>query len=420
MRRRRLIALTVLAVAFASTPALGGGGSSRYDVDVLRRVGGEPSLAVSPDGRTVIVTGGAPSIDGMYRSTDAGRTYQRIRPAFARGGNADLDITFVDDRTVVAVDLSVSGDGILVHRSEDRGTTWSTTAINYDLYDRPWVEHAGRTVYVASRGFDQVPYLFVSTDAGKTFGPPVPVVSTDADGVAAVVDAGTILQHIAVDERSGDLYVLKQHGGGLYVSRLGEGASPAFETHLAAPGASARNGFNWMTVDAAGTVYVLAHTIRDSVEGSVLYFSKDRGVTWSDGVEIGSPDEGRTTAFGAIDGGASGTLAFTYLIGAEGRPSAEAQDWYAEVARVRHADTDEPVLDRARPLAKPVHTEEICSMGLLCGPESNRNLLDYVSTEMTRDGVIYAVVGSDGPATGDSPAVGMRGVTGVVLRSRTR
>ncbi|HVE64416.1 MAG TPA: hypothetical protein VNB94_11525 [Mycobacteriales bacterium] len=48
------------------------------------------------------------------------------------------------------------------------------------------------------------------------------------------------------------------------------------------------------------------------------------------------------------------------------------------------------------------------------------NLLDFVSTDVTVDGTVYAVVGSDGPATGDDASTGSAGVPGVVLRSTRR
>ena len=84
--------------------------------------------------------------------------------------------------------------------------------------------------------------------------------------------------------------------------------------------------------------------------------------------------------FGAIAAGTPGTLAMVYLRGSIADPGL-AQNWYAEVARVTAADTGNPRVQRVRPVAKPIHTEDICFYGILCGFPgfgNNRDLLDYI------------------------------------------
>jgi hypothetical protein len=66
-----------------------------------------------------------------------------------------------------------------------------------------------------------------------------------------------------------------------------------------------------------------------------------------------------------------------------------------------------------------MHTADICSSGVLCTPPHNRTLLDYISTDITKDGRIFAVVASDGPATGDRSGQ-TRLPTGLVFRSARR
>lgn len=417
MRKLSLARFAVVSVAAASLAAVPADAAPpRYTVTTLRGLGGEPGIAVSPSGRTVLVAGLAENPAALFRSTDSGRRFTRLRPSFGAVGGADFDFVFLDDRTVVAADLAFS-NGLYVHRSEDAGTTWTSLHIRHDLYDRPWIAAHGRTVYVVARGFDQVPYVYVSRDGGRSFDPPALLYSPDVEPLPTSFLVTTIVQHLATDRRTGTLYVLHQHDQGLYVSRL-DGTGPAGPRFVArkVTNATADNGFNWLTTDAAGHVYVLSHEVRDGVAGSRLYASRDRGATWSAGVDLGPRDE--TTAFGAIAGGGAGRLSFVYLRGDGGLPDTK-QDWWAEIAIVTKADTARPVVTRFRPVAKPVHQEEICSMGVLCGEDANRNLLDFVSTAIAPDGTAYAVVASDGPATGNTPADG-RDIGGLVFRLRPR
>ncbi|HVE97720.1 MAG TPA: sialidase family protein [Mycobacteriales bacterium] len=414
-RRRPVIAACALVLLGAAAPAVSAPrGRPGYAVDVLRKVGGEPSVAVSPDGRTVLVTGPASARRGLHRSTDGGRTYH-LTPAFQRFGGQDVDLAFVDSTRVVMADLALDGSGILVHRSADRGATWTTATINQDLYDRPWIAAFGETVYVAARGFDQVSYLYTSTDGGQTFGPPAVIVGTEASGPGPADAVGVVIQDLVVDEVTGDLYVLKLHTTGIYVSRLVPGAVPRFDSRLITREWT-DIGFNSMTVDPAGTVYMLSHEESDGVLASVLYHSTDRGRTWSAGVDVADSRDGGSV-FGAIDAGPTGVLSLVHLRG-QGKPNTVAQDWHAEVGVIRRADTDRPAVTLVRPLRAPIHQKDICGLGIACAGGQNRNLLEFISTSMTAKGVVHAVVGSDGPATGDSPSVGKTGVTAVVFRSR--
>ena len=51
--------------------------------------------------------------------------------------------------------------------------------IDEDQYDRPWLAVFHRHVYVVAKGFDGIPYCYVSADGGKSFGPvPIPIYGT--------------------------------------------------------------------------------------------------------------------------------------------------------------------------------------------------------------------------------------------------
>ncbi len=119
---------------------------------------------------------------------------------------------------------------MLVHRSTDRGSTWTTTSLNNDVYDRPWIAHRGNSVFILTRGFDQVPYLYSSTDGGQSFGPPVVVLGSDPSGSADGDLGSVVLQHLSVGA-DGTLYVLQERTAGIYVSRLVPGLAARFVTY---------------------------------------------------------------------------------------------------------------------------------------------------------------------------------------------
>jgi hypothetical protein len=426
-----LVAAAVPVVARAASPA-----APVFARTVLAKAGGEPNVAVSPSGRTVLADGldGGKDPAALFRSTDSGRHFTRLHPSLPKVGGSDWDMHFLNERTVIAADLSL-GEGIYVDVSRDAGTTWTQSTILMDVYDRPWVGGHGESVYVIAKGFDAVPYFFESTDLGKTFKPPVPlygtgVVPSEAGGTsptpaeALVTNQNAYVDNLTVDERTGDVYVLygidspqtysqtKPLGtpSRLYVAHLEDGPGGVRQmvshpVYLGGAGDAFYAGFNWMAVDQASTLYVSGNGLHNGHQSAFLSYSKDHGKTWSPLVDVGTPKV--ASVYGAIAGGAKGTLSLVYYEGTKTDPNV-AQSWYATMARITGADTAKPKVQRVRAVAQPVHTKDICLDGIVCGLPGfgdNRDLLDYIDNAVGPDGSAWAVVASDGPATKDADGV---------------
>lgn len=432
--RRHLSLLAVAAVAATAAPLVAHAtatNSVRTANTVFTRAGGEPNVTVSPSGKYVLADGLNAAPSELYRSTDYGKHFTLAVPQVPQSGGEDFDMHFIDEHTVVAVDLSL-GTGIYVDVSRDAGAHWTQSTIDMDVYDRPWVGAHGHDLYVVAKGFDAVPYLYSSHDLGKTFDPlPIPLYGTspipvEAGGTAPtptdalVTNQNAYVDNLTVDPKTGDVYVL--YGidppesypsspplgapSRLYVAHLVNGA---MVSHPVTPGGGANAdafyaGFNWMTEDAAGTLYVAGNGKHNGGQGvhqaPWMSYSKDKGATWSKLVDLGTP--GHASVYGAIAGGAKGKLGLVYYEGA-GTDSSKAQNWYATMAWVTNADTARPAIVRERVVAKPVHNSDICLDGILCGVPgfgNNRNLLDYIDNTIGPDGKMWAVFASDGPATG--------------------
>jgi hypothetical protein len=444
--RTRSVAIATLAALFSGAiglvvaPTAGAEGEQPtepvYQVTKLASAGGEPNVSISPDGQTVLVDGLGGNPVTYFRSTNGGATFTKVAVNTPKKGGGDWDMHWLNDTTVIAADLSL-GTGIYIDRSTDRGLTWTQTTINQDVYDRPWVAVAGNKVYVIAKGFDSVPYCYISSDGGQTFAQtPVPiygqgVVPGAAGGgsptpVEAFSAQNAYIDHAVTDPTTGDLYVLFGLDGEdtysqsapfgtpsrLYVAHLTQGlAGPQFETHaviLGHAGDNFINGFNWMTIDHAGTQYVLGNGDHAGHQSTWLSYSKDHGVTWSPLKDVGEP--GGNNVYGSIAAGSPGNLALVYLRGTQSTPGV-AQPWRAIVAQVAGADTPTPTVRfAADPIGGAIHTADICMDGLLCGTVppfgDNRNLLDYIYNAVAPDGNAIAVVPSDGPASGGNGSSG--------------
>ena len=433
----------VMAVSMIVPLAARASGAT-YAATVLPGAGGEPNVSVSPSGKYVLADGlGNDAPATLYRSTDYGRTFHRITPAFPKTGGGDWDMRWLDDKHVIAADLTI-GNGIYIDRSSDGGLHWQQTQLNEDVYDRPWLDHFGtKQVYVVTKGFDGIPYLYRSTDGGVTFNTaplPIPLptliygtgttpaaLGGTSPNAAELVYGGqnAYVDHLVIDQHTGDVYVLYGLSGEdtfspseplgassrLYVAHLENGAMVSHLVYSGPADAECLGGFNWLAVDQVSNVYALANCRAGGRWSTRLSFSKNHGKTWSKLVDVGPA--GAANVYGSIAGGSAGMLSLVYLRGSKTDPS-QAQNWYVEMEGIAGANTSQPSISRVRPIAKPMHTQDICFDGILCGVPGfgqNRALLDYIWNAVDPKGNAYAVIASDGPASGKS-----RGVSVIVLR----
>jgi hypothetical protein len=395
---------------------------------VFKKAGGEPNIAISPSGKYLLADGlgGEPSGQpaNLLRSTDFGQTFLSITPTFPNVGQGDFDIHFLDEHTVIAADLatlSLPANGVYIDRSTDDGTTWSQIVVNQEIYDRPWLDHFGTNkVYLATKGFDGIGYVYTSSDGGQSFSPiPMPVYGNPANGGPNPIEVplsanNAYVDHITVDQDSGDVYVLygveapstfssSQPAGAaneLYMAHLVGGQMISKPIFLGTGENSFLSGFNWSTVDQAGNVYVLANGRIGGHWSTFLSYSKDHGTTWSKLLDVGQA--GASSVYGSIAGGSAGNLSMIYLRGSNENPSSD-QNWYAEMAVIEEADTQSPAVGRTRPFAQAMHTKDICFDGILCGLPGfgvDRNLLDYIYNAVGPDGRAWGIFCSDGPLTG--------------------
>jgi hypothetical protein len=399
--------------------------NSGFQATTFKQAGAEPNVAISPSGKNILVSGlggrqGAPA--ALFRSTDYGKTFSPINPTFANVGAGDWDMRWLDDTHVIAADLALP-NGVYIHRSADAGDHWTDSVVQKDVYDRPWIDHNGADkVYLATKGFDGIPYLFSSTDGGATFSTlPLIVYGIPTTGgpdtpAAFVLGQNTYVDHLLAS-KSGDVYVLYGAQPGstyspgqpegvpnqLYVAHLENGAMFSRPVHLGGSDESCLGGFNWLTEDQAGILYVLGNCRINGRWSTWLSYSKDKSHTWSPLKDLGEP--GASNVYGSIAGADAGKLSLVYLRGSNTDP-ATAQDWFARMATVTGADTATPSVATATAIAGSIHTKDICFDGILCSTVppfgQNRSLLDYIWNAVAPDGSAYGVFASDGPATGSA------------------
>ncbi|MFN2641611.1 MAG: hypothetical protein ABR548_06925 [Actinomycetota bacterium] len=429
MRSKLLLFACLLALVFALTPARAQQfAAPRFTETVLRDAGGEPNVSISPSGKIVLVSGlGNDDPVTLYRSTDYGAHFTKLQPTFGSTGGGDWDMRFLDESTIIAADL---GDGVHVDRSTDGGRTWSTTVVMEDTYDRPWIDHFGSDkVYLVAKGIaDGFPYLYSSDDGGISFGdPPVPIIMygagirpTETGGsTPTIIDveasaSNAYVDHLTVDPRTGDVYVLYGISGlnsfgalhplgaenRLYVAHLEDGRMWSHPVLVGGAADSCYSGFNWMTVDQQGTIYVLANCSLDGRFSTRLSYSRDKGRSWSPLLDVGTL--GGANVYGSIAAGRSGVLSLAYLHGVDANPT-NKQDWFAETATILRANSPAPRVLHARAEQRAVHQKDICFDGIFCGLPGfgeDRSLLDYLWNAVDASGRVYAVIPSDGPASG--------------------
>ena len=212
VRTSRFILLAATLAAFGATVPAYAAVPPGYQLAVVGAYGGEPSITSDPRGVLYDTSpssakSGSTSVIPIYRSTDKGRTWTRIQEADSSSGDDCLATDQAAD--LYWCNLASTSQGALPLQADD----WRSTVAATCTTDCKWVHGAGiapvcstscspfgvdRQWTAASippgKSADQAEVVLmyhdfygatqiwvnISTDGGRTFGPPVPVLASPA------------------------------------------------------------------------------------------------------------------------------------------------------------------------------------------------------------------------------------------------
>lgn len=439
MHRRAVLSIAASAVVvagLAAVPSATAGAATPRFTFANKGLGvtssyGEPSLAIAPDGRHVVVC--TPGGDGtkVWYSADRGQTFGTTSTSSANGGG-DCELDFLPNGRLLNADLEITDSNVKVSR--DFGRTFDAGRSVGVEQDRQWFAHSpdGKTAYLVYHDFAAEAEFFArSTDGGLTW--PAsdganPVNSPDqgaAPGFAAtpkkgdpasIADQGgnTFSGPMLVGPNGNDLYVLYSISDlvsnslpptppygptrGIVVAHSADRGATwtnkyAVTDVLQPPATNApTNGaiFPWGSVDKAGNVYVFFNSDRGSLGHFHMYYvySKDKGAHWSQPVKVdNAPMAAGEQVYATGQAGARGVIDVAWYSAPTAASTSDPNaTWYVKFAQIRDAVDARPKIYRAQVSATPIHHGGICLQGLLCIFGGDRSLLDFFELAIGPDG----------------------------------
>ena len=445
MKRTRLLPLLAVPVALAAVLAPADASSARH-FSAPRHVGpdasdvtGEPSIIVARDGTEYIVAPDGPGVRApaslggsgiggsiIWRSSDRGRSWQRLGSYDVPTGGGDSDIVVAPDGTLFGSGLSYVACST-VSTSTDRGDTWLPMPI----------AGCGRTPLSNDRQWNAVyGNGVVYTAIGDTVDSEIDLVRSVVDDPVVVPSTTLTLSRtndyqwpgtVAVDQRNGTTYTVWNTAGSpnncdqsagsdpckpaaasskvadrVLVSVLPNGStSPPAPVTVAKRRFDTYDSFVVNAVDSAGAVYVVWSERHPSLHQTwtMLSVSRNGGRTWTAPVKVNRGPA--TTTFPWVTAGDRGRVAISYY-GTTSRgnsPQKVAKD--ASWSVWSTYSTDGGRTFREYRTTPPMHHGSICTSGTGCAAGS-RNLLDFFETAMDPNGCLVTAYADNtvDPATG--------------------
>jgi hypothetical protein len=448
MRTRITLAIaTVAFLAFVATA----GAAQTFNTPVKLNFppaggGGEPSMAVSPQGTVMVVSPqGIPSgVNGhpgttLWISTNDGDTFGTGTYLGSLLGGGDNDVVY-DQGTWYEADLEAAAAEVC--KSTDNGKTWTgvgpipdpsnCTTINGGQAgpsdDRPWLtvdpSDKQRVYFTYHEFVSAQPIAFVTNNGGaddftNACGSLVTDPSIEAN-VPTDITGGTLVARPVVDKQ-GNFYVLfatttqaenaaafaqGQPSGTfsqLYLA-VSHDHCQSFTDYTVFDGSQLGTNtvqfgdvFNDLAIDGAGNLYVvgigaIGKTAFPSAANTYVFSSSDHGVHWSKPVELSTPNSA-TMLPAAVGGPHAGQLAIGYFrtINGKTNPNDSTAKWTYSTAETSDATSASPTFSYAD--VNPgydYHNGEICNLGILCGlvpgGPSDRSLLDFTSAALDPNG----------------------------------
>ncbi|HET6404999.1 MAG TPA: sialidase family protein [Candidatus Thermoplasmatota archaeon] len=389
-------------------------------------IGGEPSVAVAPDGTIYVAAPVIPAATlaggflgladfgqiRVWKSTDGGATFTLLNDENGRltpkgRGNGDADISVGPDGSVYAIDL---GGGIPLYISRDAGATWEGKGNLNDkdtVTDRQWIDVEGELLAVIwanqsaqdVRGID----ITLSTDRGETWSHPRPLVDGMIQfGPVEIAPGGTDLYipYVTFDGRA--LRVLASHDAGATWADHDTGHAHPRPSYLGTPLPDVEGRwsptliFPVLAADKAGNLFLVYSEYVPGGETTQLMMTRsaDKGVTWSEPTRVSTS---ANAVFPWIVAGEAGHVAVAYLASdLPLDPNKGVHEWRLEIAVSRDA-ADAASFEVAHTVER-VHRGSVCSSGGGCTgglvhvvAYEDRALLDFFEMALTPEGKLVVV-----------------------------
>ncbi|MCA1727329.1 MAG: glycoside hydrolase [Actinobacteria bacterium] len=322
------------------------------------------------------------------------------------GGDNDLSIS-TDGGIQISTLNSLATIGMAVSDSGGEDFEYNPQSSNFVGVDRQWQTAYGPdTVYLAYHDIDIVQVWMVkSTDGGRTFGPPQPMLPADqaptwGGGPAPGMGTGNIHSNLITDKDGRAAFAYLQTSSPtanftpqnrpntVWVSITDpDGANPEVHQVYAGPeDANLQGLFPAIAADRAGNLYVTW----SNLNGVYMSSSRDHGVKWSAPIKVSSGKENTSTVFPFVIAGDAGRVGLAWLGSTAATPS-NATDttskWKTYYSYNLNALKKGSKWTQVVASDHVVHTGEICLDGLLCDATlRNRNLAEVLQIGLTKDG----------------------------------
>jgi hypothetical protein len=306
-------------------------------------------------------------------------------------------ILFTDRVTGRTVVSQLSGTTSLSSYTDDDGDTWTanegggmTSGVDHQTvgggpFASPLNIRTGNAyphaVYYCSQQL-YTAFCAMSPDGGLTYGPTVPLYTTECGGIhghVKVAPDGTVYvpnhncgenQGVAVSENNGVTWTVHKVVDNDPTTSVGDSVPSDWDPSVGI----ATDGTVYFGYKAGGEAHVAV--------------SHDRGATWINDTAVAPPGLVRNTAFPAVVAGDPDRAAFAF-VGTDKPGGDPAAVWYLYIAVTYDGGRSWATVN-ATP-NDPVQRGSICSGGLGC--QGDRNLLDFIDATVDKDGrvlVAYA------------------------------
>ncbi len=347
-------------------------------------------------------------------------------------GFSDPDLTQDAGGIIYDTGIDLANDSLF--SSFDGGHTWDTGTPNCHNGDRPWLA-GGSTgeVFLATNTTEDGHEVFHSTDAGQSCSQEgIADEGTVPDGRSysgdgkLYYDSGDVIEPILISQSSSNPV---EEGGqgqvGLGVSVLNNaaqayqpGSNAAFVPHVAVPQTTMKAHWPSITVDRAGTIYLVwdtddrAPNTAGGCDGAEtpqansvkMTYSTDRGQTWSKPSTVAHP--GTTVLWPWVTSGNAGNVSVAwYQYDRVVDPDcATAGNVSVHAANIFGATSATPQVSEVNASGRTVHQGGICQGGTTCvATGQDRRLGDYFENSTDARGCVI-IAASDtmltDPATG--------------------